>query len=185
MRISDLENEDEMIQQQAAELFMSCSMEASPGLRFDLQFAIDEVKNSFAPGRISLVAIDRQRVAGWGSAIRQYNGHNWEIRPLVVNRAYRRRGIGRSLFKELQDRVVAHGALTMWVSLQDEIGSTSLWGQELYPNPLVPLQDIRNLNGHPYSFFERLGFSITGVLPDANGFGKPDIFLSKRIRSIN
>jgi aminoglycoside 6'-N-acetyltransferase I len=43
------------------------------------------------------------------------------------------------------------------------------------------IRDIRNLGGHPYEFYQRVGFTIAGVLPDANGPGKPDIFLAKRI----
>jgi len=27
-----------------------------------------------------------------------------------------------------------------------------------------------------------MGFEIIGVLPDADGFGKPDIFMAKRIK---
>ena len=40
---------------------------------------------------------------------------------------------------------------------------------------------VRNLGQHPYEFYLRLGFRIAGVLPDANGRGKPDIFLAKRV----
>jgi aminoglycoside 6'-N-acetyltransferase I len=28
--------------------------------------------------------------------------------------------------------------------------------------------------GHPYEFYMKIGFSIVGVMPDANGVGKPD-----------
>jgi aminoglycoside 6'-N-acetyltransferase I len=37
------------------------------------------------------------------------------------------------------------------------------------------------LRRHPYEFYQKLGFIIAGVMPDANGRGKPDIFLSKRV----
>lgn len=37
---------------------------------------------------------------------------------------------------------------------------------------------------HPYEFYQKLGYSIVGVLPDANGFEKPDIFMAKRVSPI-
>ena len=43
------------------------------------------------------------------------------------------------------------------------------------------MRSIRNLRDHPYEFYLRVGFRIAGVLPDANGRGKPDIFLAKRV----
>ncbi len=184
MKITELEIEDEMIHQQAAELLMTASADTAPRAWPDLQSAIVEVQESFGPGKISLVALDRQRVVGWVGAIRQYGGHTWELHPLVVNRNFRRRGIGRALVDAAQSRVLEHGAMTLWVTADDAVGSTSLWGQDLYPDPLHHLQEIRNLNGHPFQFYQKLGFALIGVLPDANGLGKPDIFLAKRVRTI-
>ena len=46
---------------------------------------------------------------------------------------------------------------------------------------LEHLAKIRNLRGHPYEFYQKLGFVIVGVIPDANGPGKPDILMTKRV----
>jgi aminoglycoside 6'-N-acetyltransferase I len=46
---------------------------------------------------------------------------------------------------------------------------------------LAPLQTIGNLRRHPYEFYQKLGYVIVGVIPDTNGFGKPDIFMAKRV----
>lgn len=59
---------------------------------------------------------------------------------------------------------------------------TSVGGIDLYPDVLRHLRDLRDLGRrHPFLFYQRLGFVVTGVLPDANGPGKPDIFMSKRV----
>jgi len=40
---------------------------------------------------------------------------------------------------------------------------------------------IRNLGRHPYEFYQKLGYVIVGVIPDANGLGKPDILMAKSV----
>jgi len=40
---------------------------------------------------------------------------------------------------------------------------------------------IRNLKQHPYEFYQKQGFVIVGVMPDANGIGKPDILMAKSV----
>jgi aminoglycoside 6'-N-acetyltransferase I len=53
-------------------------------------------------------------------------------------------------------------------------------GVDLYPDVLGHLADLKNLRGHPYEFYSKLGFSLIGAMPDANGWGKPDIYMAKR-----
>jgi len=38
------------------------------------------------------------------------------------------------------------------------------------------------VKGHPFEFYQKQGYVITGVVPDANGVGKPDILMSKRVK---
>jgi aminoglycoside 6'-N-acetyltransferase I len=56
---------------------------------------------------------------------------------------------------------------------------TTLAGVNLYPDVWEHVAQIKNLRGHPYEFYQKLGFVIVGVLPDANGPGKPDIYMAK------
>jgi aminoglycoside 6'-N-acetyltransferase I len=106
----------------------------------------------------------------------------WELHPLVVRHDLQRRGIGRALVTDLEARVRERGAITLWLGSDDETGMTTLAGVDLYPDVLAHLARIENLRGHPYEFYQRLGFSIVGAMPDANGFGKPDIYMAKRCR---
>ncbi|EPU1074472.1 aminoglycoside N-acetyltransferase AAC(6')-Ia, partial [Klebsiella pneumoniae] len=40
---------------------------------------------------------------------------------------------------------------------------------------------IKNIKNHPYEFYQKCGYSIVGVIPDANGKRKPDIWMWKKI----
>jgi aminoglycoside 6'-N-acetyltransferase I len=185
MKIRDLELENESVKMQVAEMLFSGFSDMSPNAWPTIRQAREEVEESFGPNRLSIVAMEGRRVLGWIAAIRQYNGYTWEIHPLVVHKDHRGSGVGAALVVEIETRVRDTGAITLWVATDDESGMTSLWGQELYPDPLKRLAEITNIKGHPYEFYEKLGFTLCGVLPDANGLGKPDIFMSKRVRKID
>lgn len=179
IRIIDLCPDDEKAIRQAAALLVENFQEAWP----DMDAALKEVRESFGADRISRVAADESgTVLGWIGGIRHYNGNVWELHPLVVRPDFRGKGIGRALVVDLEDRVRERGGLTIWVGTDDESNMTTLSGRDLYPNVLEHLAKIKNLRGHPYEFYQKLGFVIVGVMPDANGLGKPDIFMAKRVR---
>jgi len=94
----------------------------------------------------------------------------------------RRKGIGRSLVADLEDQVRERGGLTLWLGTDDEDNMTTLAGVNLYPNVFEHVARIKNLRGHPYGFYQKCGFVIVGVVPDANGLGKPDIYMAKPVR---
>jgi aminoglycoside 6'-N-acetyltransferase I len=182
VRIADLRPDDEDAIRQIAELLVESFAEHWPDAWPTLEAALAEVHESFGPDRISRVALaDDGATLGWIGGISQYDGKVWELHPLVIGPAHRRRGLGRALVADLETRVAARGGLTLWAGTDDEAGQTSLTGVDLYPDVLGHLARIRNLRDHPYEFYQRLGFTIVGVMPDANGPGKPDIFLAKRV----
>jgi aminoglycoside 6'-N-acetyltransferase I len=54
---------------------------------------------------------------------------------------------------------------------------------DLYGDLPHHLADLRDLDrDHPFLFYRKLGFVVTGVMPDANGPGRPDIYISKPVR---
>lgn len=170
-----------MIQQLAA--FLPDCFAASGYLR-DRESALQEIQESFEPGRISRIALDEKgNVVGWVGGIPHYKGRVWELHPLAVRPDRQRQGIGRALVADFEEQVRKRGAHTLWVGTDDEWGGTSLFGLDLYPNVWEHLAKIRNLKEHPYEFYQKCGFVIVGVTPDANGPGKPDILLAKRVDS--
>jgi aminoglycoside 6'-N-acetyltransferase I len=150
MQILDLTPENTPTIEEVATLLVEGFATQAPDAWPDLDSARQEVQTSFAPGRISLVALDTQaRAIGWIGGIEQYDGHVWEFHPLVVDTARRRQGIGRALVAALEDRLRERGALTLWLGTDDEIGQTTLAGVNLYPDVWAHIAAIRNLHGHP------------------------------------
>ena len=126
---------------------------------------------------------DYGRVAGWIAGRATYSGRVWELHPMVVRRDCRGRGIGRALVEDFEEQVRLRAGSTIYLGTDDENARTSLGGVDLYPDPLAAAARIQNVKRHPFEFYRKMGFVIVGVLPDANGFGKPDIFMSKRVRN--
>jgi aminoglycoside 6'-N-acetyltransferase I len=141
-----------------------------------------EVVDSLGADRISRVAVDADgAVVGWIGAIREYDGLVWQLHPIVVDEARRRNGIGRALILDLEEILIARGALTLWAGSDDLAGETSLGGIDLYTALPKAFDGIKSWGRHPMPFYRRLGFQVIGVMPDANGPGRPDIFLGKRL----
>jgi aminoglycoside 6'-N-acetyltransferase I len=183
MRIVDLRADDARNVHDVAMLLVDTFREHAPDAWPDLESGLAEVRESLLPGRISRIALadDGETVLGWIGGIPGYDGRVWELHPLVVAAAYQRQGIGRALAHDLELLARERGGLTLWAGADDEDGRTTLGGADLYQDLPGQITSVRNLADHPYTFYQRLGFTIVGVMPDANGFGKPDIFLAKRI----
>jgi aminoglycoside 6'-N-acetyltransferase I len=181
VRIIDLLASDETLIAQTAELLHASFLDRAAAWP-DVDSARTEVLDSLAPGKVSRVAIDESgRVVGWIGGQPMYDGAVWELHPLVVAASHRRRGIGRALVEDLETAVIEQGALTLWLGSDDEISETSLSNADLYDDIPARLAAFRSWGDHPFPFYHRLGFRLVGVMPDANGRGKPDIFLAKRL----
>ncbi len=142
---------------------------------------LEEVREALEPGKICLVARDEQgQILGWVGGQHHY-AMVWELHPLAVQPEWQGKGVGAALVAELETRIRAAGGLTVTLGTDDEIDGTNLYGRDLYPDVLGAAQNIRITNGHPYAFYEKQGYVITGLIPDANGFGRPDIIMCKRL----
>ncbi len=146
-----------------------------------LEHALSEVRESLGPGRISRAALEDGAVVGWVGGIAEYHGNAYELHALAVKPGHQRRGIGTALVRDLEEQARRRGAQTVYLGTDDEFGGTTLFGADVYPNVLEHLAAIRNIHQHPYEFYQKLGYAIVGMIPDANGFGKPDIIMAKRL----
>lgn len=145
--------------------------------------AVDEVKESLQEDRISRIAVAENRaIIGWIAGLQAYDNDTWELHPLAVHPDAQGIGIGRALVNDLEAQVEARGGLSIMLGTDDTDNQTSLSGIDLYPNVWEHIQRIQNLDKHPYGFYQKLGYTIVGVIPDANGYGKPDIYMAKRLR---
>lgn len=183
IQIIDIPPEDVKIIHDAAALLVAGFREHFPKAWPDMTSAMEEMTDALEPGKIARVAVDdRGEVLGWVGGMPQYYGEAWELHPLVVKPEYQGRGIGRALVADLEKQVAARGGVTIYLGTDDEDGMTTLANKDLYkPNVTQHIRGIRNLSRHPYEFYQKCGFAIVGVIPDANGIGKPDILMAKRV----
>jgi aminoglycoside 6'-N-acetyltransferase I len=127
-------------------------------------------------------AIDDQIVFGFVGGLPEYRGKVWELHPIVVAKPRRLQGIGRALVAAFEDEARKRGGLTATLGTDDEFDQTSLSGADLYADLPARIADLRDLGTrHPFLFYAKLGYVVTGVMPDANGRGKPDIYMSKAL----
>jgi aminoglycoside 6'-N-acetyltransferase I len=134
------------------------------------------------PDRLGFAALDQDVVLGWIGRIRT-TPEAWELHPLAIGPAHQRRGIGSLLVSTLEERARSEGVETIWLGSDDDFGGTSLSGVDVYPDVLGHLSRLSATAGHPFTFYRKHGYAIVGMLPDVNGFGKPDILMAKRIKA--
>lgn len=181
-RIVEFDRRDRALRRAAAQLLVEEFRDAWPNAWPTLEHAEAEVEDALLSEKLAFAALTHTgALAGWVGAMPQYSGHVWELHPLVVQQALQGRGIGRALVHHIERAIALRGGITLWLGTDDEAGLTSVGGIDLYPNVLEKLLTLQNREHHPFGFYRRVGFEIVGIVPDANGFGKPDLLMAKRI----
>ena len=181
MQIVDLAAASADLREQAAQLLITGFHEprgwSSPAS------AREEVARVLTDG-FAFAAVRDAQLLGWIGGIPHagYAGRVWELHPMVVGLNYRRRGIGRALVAAFESKARQRGALTATLGTDDDSGMTSLADVNLYDQLPGHIANARDLGrGHPFLFYQQLGYVITGVMPEANGPGRPDIYMSKSL----
>lgn len=182
MQILTCDGQNERLMRQMAQLLVDAFREHWPEAWRTLEEGMEEVREMLEAERICRVALDEDGgLLGMIGGIPQYDGNVWELHPLAVQPHVHGWGIGRMLVLDFEMQVRQRGGLTITLGTDDEDGMTSLSQVDLFDDLWGKVRNIRNLKGHPYEFYQKMGYIITGVVPDANGLGKPDILMSKRV----
>lgn len=156
-------------------------VEAFPHSWQSMSEAVEEVEECLEEKKIAFVAVEDGHVIGFIGTMPRYGTTGWEMHPLAVAKVHRGKGVGSSLVKSIEKEVLLQGGVMIYLGSDDEFGSTSLSNCDLFENTYEKISNIKNLKNHPFEFYQKQGYKIVGVFPDANGIGKPDIWLAKRL----
>ncbi len=174
---------NEQLKHQMAQLLVDAFREHWADAWETFEDGLKEVEEMCEAERICLVAIEDEKLLGMIGGIPEYDGKVWELHPLAVQPGLQGKGIGRALVMAFEEQVRQRGGLTIMLGSDDQNEMTSLAMVDLYENLWDKVKNIQNFKRHPYEFYQKMGYVITGVVPDANGLGKPDIMMSKRVAS--
>ncbi len=141
----------------------------------------EEIQNCLDESKVLLAAVEGDVLLGFVGAIPQYGVTAWELHPLAVYQKYQSQGIGTKLCFALENVLRQKGCLTIYLGCDDESDATTLSNTNLFVDTYEKIINIKNINKHPYEFYQKVGYKIVGVIPDANGIGKPDILLAKSL----
>ncbi|MCS6834652.1 MAG: GNAT family N-acetyltransferase [Anaerolineae bacterium] len=176
-----LHAEDETLIAQAAQVLQAAFDGLTPSWRA-WEDALSEVREVIDDADLLIAALDDEgQVLGWIGGLEQYDGHVYELHPLCVAPQAQGQGIGRALVLALEDEARRRGATTIFLGTDDETGHTNISGIDLYPQLAYYLENLQSTANHPFTFYAHLGYRVTGFIPDANGLGKHDILMAKRL----
>jgi aminoglycoside 6'-N-acetyltransferase I len=185
MKIQDLDPDDDSAIEQVAALLVDFAPNKAAAWE-DLESAKDTVDEALDEDSIARIALnDAGNVIGFAAAAPQYS-HAWELHPVVVAREDQHHGVGRALVSDIEELVAAEGGLTVYLGADDLDESTTLADDELFPGVLDAAAEVEvRKRRHPIGFFLHLGYEVIGVIPDANGPGRPDIWLGRSVADLD
>lgn len=176
MTVVDLGCLDEAQLERLMALTLVAAAEHAPGWMPTLEHVRETIDE--ARGKHARVAVVDAEPVAWIAAAHDW-GRIWEIHPLIVAREHQRRGIGRLLVQDVEARAAADGALTLLLSTSDMTNATSVSNVDPYAAPIDLA--IAVTKPHPVAFWQRCGFRIVGITPDAEAAGQPSITLAKSL----
>ncbi len=182
LKLINLKQAGQKVLNEAAVMLFNEFLQTAPRAWNTMEAALREVRECVSGDYICIGLLNRERLICWAGLRPMYGQITWELHPMVVAKEFQGRGAGRRLITELETIARKNKILNIVLGTDDETGRTSLYGKDLYKAGLYrEIENIENLERHPYEFYRKMGYAIIGVVPDANGIGKPDIWMGKRL----
>jgi len=182
MKIISLTKKDKDLIHQSAQLLVDAFREHWPEAWQTFEDGLQEIHEIMEEDHILRVAVDDDnKLLGIIGGLSQYDGNVWELHPLAIQPNLQKQGIGRKLVEDFEEQVRQKNGITILLGTDDENNMTSLSNVDLYENLFEKITNIKNIKGHPFEFYQKMGYTIIGVIPDANGIGKPDILMAKQV----
>ena len=176
-------NESEETIKQAIELLYITFSEINGDLWLkNEKDAFIEVKECIKGSNICIGIKLENKLIGW-VGLRQMYEKTWELHPMVIKKEFQGKKYGQKLLDELERIAYKNGIIGIVTGTDDETNSTSLSEKEINgENIFEEIKSIKNYKKHPFEFYMKCGYNIIGIIPNANGQNKPDIWLWKDIR---
>ena len=149
---------------------------------FNCFYSIDDTIELINKSFISLGYIENNILIGYTGLLEMYSNITCELHPLIIKSGYRNMGIGSKLLNEIESEAKSKNVLNIMLGSDDEDFRTNLHQFDFNNTDMsYILNNIKNINNHPYEFYQKNGYEIAGIFPDANGIGKPYIWLWKQL----
>ncbi len=179
----NLANSSDDFKKQAAQILFEASKSVTSTSWNTIESAEIEVSECCNDEYICVGYLLNNELAGWIGLRPMYKNITWELHPIMIKPNLQKQGIGTKLLAEIERIAKKRNILNIILGTDDEFGKTSLSINDLYAsNIFYEIENIKNFNNHPIEFYQKNGYKIIGVIPDANGPNKPDILMGKRIK---
>ena len=172
-------SQEPALHEEAASVLMDAFLAKGNTAWPTLERARETVAECIAAPNHCLAILCNGTLTGWGGLRPMYD-KTWELHPLVVAPVRQGQGAGRALMRALEQRARTLGLNGIVLGSDDELFETSLSQVHITGgNALVEMQRLTNLKRHPFEFYQKCGYSVVGMIPNANGKNKPDIWMWK------
>jgi aminoglycoside 6'-N-acetyltransferase I len=175
-----LEGSDSRLIDELVDLSFAAAREHAPQWLPTRAHAREEIDDALEEGKLSFVAMAHGHPCGWVSGLHAY-GRLWEIHPLLIAPTHQGQGHGRRLVEHIEARLIERGALTIFVGTSDETGATNMHQSDLYADPGAAISNFEARSDHAVRFWQHMGYTLVGMIPDAEGPGLPSLQLCKRV----